>query len=179
MKWWGYLICGILIIAGFFCGMNMFNVWSRTSSVEGSPTTIETENDYSIVAKFDCGTLALETDDNSNYSGVLSFGAVDFDGTEKEYILLINDNLISDVTFYPGRVDVNYTMNFYNTSGELASTLDLNIDIEFYDSNTALTFKMTNEDSSYAYLTQYLNYNGLIIKICERGGEVWAKEQKL
>lgn len=168
MKWYSYLICGVLIIAGFFCGMNMFNVWSRTSSVEGSPTTIETENDYSIVAKFDCGMLALETDDNQNYSGGLSFGAIDFDGTEKEYILLINDNLISDVSFEAGKVDATYTLNFYNTSGESVSTLNLNIDIEFYDSNTVLTFNMTNESNSYAYFQQYLNYNGLIIKICER-----------
>ena len=168
MKWYSYLICGVLIIAGFFCGMNMFNVWSRTSSVVGSPTTIETENDYEIVAKFDCGTMALETDDYTNYSCTLSFGAVDFNGEDSDYILLINDNLISDVTFYPGRVNTTYTLNFYNTSGESVSTLNLNIDIEFYDSNTVLTFNMTNENNSYAYFQQYLNYNGLIIKICER-----------
>lgn len=168
MKWWSYLICGVLIIAGFFCGLNMFNVWSRTSGVEGSPTTIETENDYSIVAKFNCGMLALETDNYKNYSGGLSFGAVDFDGEKNDYILLINDNLISDVDFKAGKVDTTYTLNFYNTSGELASTLNLNIDIEFYDSNTVINFKMTNSADSYAYFQQYLNYNGLIIKICER-----------
>ena len=168
MKWWGYLVCGILIIAGFFCALNLVDVWSRTSGVEGSPTTIETENNYEIVAKFDCGTMALDTDDYANYTGGLSFGAVDFDGTEKEYILLINDNLISNVNFQAGKVDTTYTINFYNTSGELASTLDLLIDIEFYDSNTVVNFNMTNANDSYAYFQQYLNYNGLIIKICER-----------
>ena len=66
MKWYSYLICGVLIIAGFFCGMNMFHVWSRTSRVEGSPTTLETENDYAIVAKLDCGMLAHETDASHN-----------------------------------------------------------------------------------------------------------------
>ena len=171
MKWYSYVICCVLIIAGFFCMSNMIQIWSQTSGVYGSPYTIETKNDYTIIegGKFDFGAIAFTTEDNVNYTSLTTFDAVkNFDGTKNNYALLFNDNLASNVQFFAGQVDCEYTMNVYNTKGELVSTPILNITLKVLENQTAITITMKNENNSYGYFTQYMNNNGVILKIVER-----------
>lgn len=169
MKWYSYLICCVLIVAGFFCMTNMIQIWSQTSGVYGQPYTIETENNYEQIAKFDFGAIAFETEDNVHYTSTTIFNPVEnFNGENGDYALLVNDNLASDVTFYAGEIDCTYIMNVYNTKGEIVSTPVLDITIKILDTQTNIDVNITNEDNSYGYFTQYMNYNGIIFKIVER-----------
>lgn len=59
-------------------------------------------------------------------------------------------------------------MNVYNTKGEIVSTPVLDITIKILDTQTNIDVNITNEDNSYGYFTQYMNYNGIIFKIVER-----------
>lgn len=169
MKWYSYCICGVLILLGLFCMANMIEIWSQTSGVYGEPYTIETENDYEQIAKFDFGVIVFETEDNINYTSTTIFNPIDnFNGVNGDYMLLVNDNLISDVTFYAGEVDCTYSMNVYNTRGELVSTPVLDITVKILETQTNITINMTNENNSFGYFSQYMNYNGIILKIVER-----------
>ena len=172
MKWYSYLICGLIIIVGVFCGVNMAQIWSQQSGVYGEPYTIETKNDYKIVdgGKFDFGAIAFDTEDNMNFTSITPFNPVEnFDGTKNDYAILFNDNLISDVKFFAGQIDCVYKMNVYNTKGEIVSTPALDITIKILESQTVISINMTNENNAYGYFTQYMQYNGAIIKIVERG----------
>ena len=171
MKWYSYLICCLIMIVGAFCMFNMVQIWSQTSGVYGEPYTIETKNNYEIIegGKFDFGAIAFETDDNVNYTCVTNFNPiVNFDGIKNDYALLFNDNLVSNVKFYAGQVDCDYMMNVYNTKGELVSTPSLNIIIKVLETQTNITITMKNENNSYGYFSQYMQNNGVILKIVER-----------
>lgn len=166
MKWYSYLICCLIIVAGFFCMTNMVQIWSRTSGVYGEPCTIETKNDYEIVGKYDFGAIEFISDDNINYISTTEFNETkDFNGFEENYLLLFNDNLCSNTKIYAGQVDCIYTMNFYSTKGELVCSPVLNITIKVLETKTVISIDMKNENNSYGYFTQYMANNGAILKV--------------
>ncbi len=165
MKWYSYLICFALIIAGVFCSIGMFNVFKHDSGVYGTYESIETINDYDEVFKFDKGAIAFETDDYVNYTAKFSEMNVDFDGKDGNYEVLFNGNLLSDVEIYAGKITAVISLNFYDSYGDKICTSKVNVLIEFFDSDTIVTFTTKNENNSYAYLNQYMNVNGAILKV--------------
>lgn len=165
MKWYSYIICAFLIVAGIFSFMNLQDIWSQSSYVVGTPITIETQNNYELVCKFDYGTIAFETEDYVEYVNTSTFAHYEFDGSKNNYSVLVNDNLLSDIEVSAGKIIANCLINFYSTDGELTSTADLNFTILFYDDSTQITISMSNENDSYAYLSKYMANNGFILKV--------------
>ena len=82
--------------------------------------------------------------------------------------MLFNDNLASNVQFHAGKITAIVSLKFYSTDGTEASTATINILIEFFDSNTVVTMTTPNTNNSIGYLSQYMNYNGAILKVVER-----------
>lgn len=171
MKWYSYLICAICIVLGIFSTVAMVRIWSESSGVYGtfSYESIETKNNYDEVAKFDYGAIKFSTNDYENYSNTETFTPVKFDGTKKDYVLLVNDNICSDVQIYAGKIVATATIKFYNTDGDNCSTANLNFLIEFTEDKVTVTTSTKNENSSIAYLDKYMNVHGFVLKIVERG----------
>lgn len=169
MKWYSYIICFVLIIGGIFCSINMFDIWSQSSNIVGSPTTIETQNDYALLCKFDFVSVAFETENYEDYISQSSYNHYDFNGKDGNYALLLNDNLVDDVVFSSGEIYAQTNINFYGTNGELVSSATLNIGIVFYTDTTQVTISTTNVNDSYAYLTRFITNNGFMLKVVERG----------
>ena len=48
MKWYHYLICGVLIVIGIFSTINLVELFSVSSQEYGSVITIETQNNGSL-----------------------------------------------------------------------------------------------------------------------------------
>ncbi|MBQ3214189.1 MAG: hypothetical protein IJB10_04215 [Clostridia bacterium] len=165
MKWYSYLICAVLIVAGIFSFISLQDIWSQSSSVVGTPITIETQNNYELVCKFDYGTVAFETEDYVEYVNTSAFAHYEFDGSKNDYNVLVNDNLLSDIKVSAGQIEAKCLINFYSTDGNLTSTADLDITIFFYDDSTQVVISMTNENDSYAYLSKYMANNGFILKV--------------
>lgn len=168
MKWYSYVICCVLIIVGAICTVNLVNIWDNKSSIVGEIGSIETVNDYSQICRLDYSTVTLETEDNINYSSSQAFGAVDFDGAKKDYVLFFNDTLVKDTTIKSGEISANVILNFYSTDGQLASVCDLSVEIKFYDDKTVVDVSTVNENNSIAYYTRYATVNGAIFKVVER-----------
>ncbi|MBQ7973937.1 MAG: hypothetical protein IJ295_03230 [Clostridia bacterium] len=165
MKWYVRLICVVIIIVGVFSFINLSNVWSKESAVVGSPTTIESQNNYDLVFKQDYGVVTFETEDYVNYVNKSAFADCEFDGLRNEYRVLVNDKLLTDVEVTAGQIKGVYLLNYYLTNGEVGSTAKLDISISFYDDKTEVTISMKNENDSYAYLNRYMGKNGFILKV--------------
>ena len=165
MKWYNYLICYLLIILGTFSLIRLVDIWTRTSSVVGSPTTIEIQNNYELVCKYDLSTMIFETEDYQMYTSNNSYAHLDFDGTDGNYKLLINDKLLSDVTVHAGKIEADYSRNFYDFDKSIITTVDLNIVVYFYNDETLITVQTKNVNNSQAYLMQYMATDGFILKV--------------
>ncbi len=170
MKWYSYLLCVICIISGIFCSMNLVKIWSEKSAIYGDVSSIETQNGYIEFAKFDFGVINFESDDSYvNYTFKQSFKHYDFNGLNRQYAVLFNDNLLSNVEYRAGEIICTFNMNFYNIDGVKEKDISLNILIDFYDEKTDVSFNLKNNDNCISYFNRYMIVNGAILKVVEKG----------
>ena len=169
MKWYHYLICFVLIIVGIFSSIELVKLFNVKSAEYGTVITIETKNDYTEISKFDYGSLSFDTEDYTNYTNVSTFAPAEFNGKSNNYTILFNGQPTGNVVVNAGKISGDLTMCFYDLNGDVASTSDLHILIEYYASGTKVTLSMANEDDSVAYFTTYTNINGAVVKVVQRG----------
>ena len=172
MKWYSYFICIILIISGFFTSMLLIDLFSVRSAEYGKVISIETQNNYEDVAKFDYVVIDFSSDDYINYQNISTYSHVDFDGTKHDYLLLFNGKVVSNIQVFAGKIVASYTINIYDTSGSIISSPNMNFLIEFLDGETKITINTVNQDSSISYLNQYMNVNGAILKVVTKGEKI-------
>jgi len=169
MKWYHYILCFALIVVGIFSTMELVELFNVKSMEYGTVITIETKNDYAEISKFDYGSLSFDTEDYSNFSNVSTFEPNTFDGKSNDYTILFNGNPTSNVIVNAGKISGDLTMCFYDLNGNVATTSNLHILIEYYASGTKVTLTMTNTNNSVSYFSTYTNINGAVIKVVQRG----------
>lgn len=169
MKWYHYLICFVLIVIGVFSSIELVEMFNKQSKEYGTVITIETKNDYTEISKFDYGSIDFDTEDYTNFTNVSTFGMIEFDGKNKEYMLLFNGQPANNLVLTNGKVSGDITLSFYDLNGEKVSSATLNVVIEYYASQTKVTITTKNENDSMAYLNAYMDINGAVLKVVERG----------
>ncbi len=169
MKWYHYLICFVLIVIGVFSSIELVEMFNKQSKEYGTAITIETKNDYTEISKFDYGSIDFDTEDYTNFTNVSTFGTIEFDGKNKEYMLLFNGQPANNLVLTNGKVSGDITLSFYDLNGEKVSSATLNVVIEYYASQTKVTITTKNENDSMAYLNAYMDINGAVLKVVERG----------
>ena len=168
MKWYHYLICGILIVIGIFSTMNLVELFSVSSQEYGSVITIETQNNYNEVSKFDLGTFTLHPTSGNNYSETITLAPEVFDGANKDYLILFNGKPANNVDSKSGQISGDVSMTFYDLDGKEITTANFNVAIQYYVTQTVITISMTNENESVSYLSNYTYMNGAVFSVVER-----------
>lgn len=88
MKWWGYLICGILIFFAFFSATQLIDMFGVKNATYGTPTTIEEQQGLDEVVRYDFGSLLLEDNDqDGTYTFQQTYAPVSFNGNLNDYTL--------------------------------------------------------------------------------------------
>ena len=93
---------------------------------------------------------------------------MEFDGKDKDYILLFNDQPAVNTVVTNGKVVGDVNLVFYGLEGEKVSKAELHFVVEYFASQTKVTTTITNENDSVAYLETYMGINGAILKVVER-----------
>lgn len=168
MKWYWYIVCAVLIVVGIFSSIELVEMFNVASKEYGTAITIETKNNYDEIAKYDFGTIGFESDDYINFSNVTTFAPMEFDGKDKDYILLFNDQPAINTVVTNGKVVGDVNLVFYGLEGEKVSKAELHFVVEYFASQTKVTTTITNENDSVAYLETYMGINGAILKVVER-----------
>ena len=169
MKLSHYIFCVIVIVVGAFCFMNILDTFSIKSGEYGTAVNIITKNNYDEVSRYDYGSLSFDTKDNVNYENKSSFIPTKFNGKENRYILLFNDNLVTNLEVSSGSISGEFTKNYYDTNGELITTSNLKILVEFLETEVRVTMLITNTNDSVSYLSTYTNINGAVLKVVKSG----------
>lgn len=168
MKWYTYIICFLLIIAGVFCGTSVFMEMSEESYINGSIDITNSSTQESFY--YSNSSLVFYNDiydETETYYYTIDLTAIeDFDGLNKDYDVYVNGYEIFDESIYAGRVECILNLTFYNTDAESLDNAALNIKIEFLADKSTLTIYTTTYTSA-TYLESYFENNGLLIKINE------------
>ena len=100
---------------------------------------------------------------------ILLNNLLNINGLNRQYAVLFNDNLLSNVEYRAGEIICTFNMNFYNIDGVKEKDISLNILIDFYDEKTDVSFNLKNNDNCISYFNRYMIVNGAILKVVEKG----------
>lgn len=170
MKWYWYLICVALIIAGTLSSIELYDMFNVKSQEYGNALVLDTKTDYNEVSKFDLGSLELQSTDNVNYMFTKTYGAEKFNGTNKNYTLMFNTREI-DTTTTSGAVFGVLRLNFYGVNNELLSVASVRFEVDYYATYTQVTVTMRNSNNSLAYISTLSAIEGAMLSVIEKEGE--------
>lgn len=165
MKWYTYLLCAILIVAGIFSSIVVIDMFSVESSVVGGPKTFESENNYNVVSNFNLDGIVLDSEYYQQYSAMIEKEPVRFDGSLSDYNLIFNNKPVSNLVISPGKILGDLIIDFKDLEGEIITTATVNIKIEYLASCTRVYLTMENINTSVSYFNSYISINGANLKV--------------
>lgn len=168
MKWYTYLICFIFIVAGVFCGIELYKEVKAESYVNGS---INISNQFSQESFNYSATSVVFYHDIYDETDTYTFDKEllkvdDFNGKDKTYQVVLNDYVLLNSDINAGSVFTTFTIDFYDTNGGLLKNAVMQISIKFLSNKTQLTFTTVGNDNA-SYLEQYFADNGIRLKVIE------------
>lgn len=164
MKWYGYLICAILVVVGSFAILDIVQKFSQKSYEIGTLDT--TAKYYDNVFNMSLGIIPF-TLQNGVYVYSDKLQAVDdFNGNTHSYLTKINGNIVKN-TARNATLEINMPMNFVSTNGHFSDSIPLQINIIFYDSYTQVSFACETTSQNMQYMLQYLYSYGFKLDVME------------
>lgn len=174
MKWYTYIICGILIIVGAFCTINLVDMFNVTSGEYGDYIIFEESNGYEEFSKFDFGYIdfVVDEEDETKYFEISTFAPQIFDGNEVEYTMFFNGQPLYNVVQSAGKIRGNHEIIFYNTDGQIITTANLEFFVEYFSGVTNVKTTLVDSEDSLPYLNKYMLFNGAVLTVSNKVVEV-------
>lgn len=163
-----YILAFALIVAGVFCGLQLYKEIKAESYVNGS---IDISNRFSQESfKYTSTSVVFYHDlydDTNTYSFEKELLKVDdFDGQKKTYQVVLNDYVLLNTEINAGSVFSTVNMDFYNTEGKIVNSATMKISVKFLSGKTQLTLATTGNENA-SFLEQYFADNGIRLQIIE------------
>lgn len=163
-----YILAFALIVAGVFCGLQLYKEVKAESYVNG---TIDISNRFSQESfKYSATSVVFYHDlydDTDTYYFEKELLKVDsFDGAQKTYNVVLNDYILLNCEIKAGSVYATVVLDFYNTDGQIVNSASMKISVKFLSSKTQLTLANTGNTNA-SFLEQYFADNGIRLQIIE------------
>ncbi len=162
-----YALSIIIIVAGVISCFKIRSTLDIGSREIGTAIHIEMKKDYNVVSEFDLTQISFDSSDFINYKSVISKSSEKFNGTDKNYMAMINEMPAIKTECSAGKVDSTFVINFYDTEEKVLSTAELRIIIEYLSKETRITVSMKNINASVSYFDAYMEINGFLLKVVE------------
>ncbi len=168
MKWYSYLICCVLIVAGAFCGLQLYKEVKAESYVNGS---IDISNRFSQESFRYKSTSAvfyhdLYDDTDTYYFETDLPKTENFDGEKNTYKVMLNDYVLFNAEVNAGSVYADVCIDFYDTQGQIVNSANMSVSVKFLSNKTQLTLATIGNENA-RFLEQYFSDNGLRLQIIE------------
>ncbi len=167
MKWYAYLICVALIVAGIFSCFELDKMFNVSSKDVGSPIVVQQSTEE--LGKYDLSDLIFEPDQINEANGFVyqkSYSPIEYDARVNRYQLLLNGKKLPNITYSPGSITGEIVTNYYNTENEIIASTKLNLTIQFNKSQTLIKLQCANNAySNISYLQKYIDINGFVLQI--------------
>jgi hypothetical protein len=163
-----YLLAFVIIVAGVFCGIQLYKEVKAESYVNGS---IDISNRFSQES-FNYSSTSVVFyhdlyDDTNTYSFEKDLLVVDdFNGKKNTYQVVLNDYVLLNAEINAGSVYATVNMDFYDTNGSIVHSGTLKISVLFLSDKTQLTLATTGITNA-SYFEQYFSDNGIRLQIME------------
>ena len=159
-------ICVVLIVVGAVAGWQLYEIFTETSTVAGSPGEVieggfELSDDESVFFSYTIDALTFDIDDSGNYTQTIVFEPMSYDATGYEYDFYFNGQRASSAATV-GRINARMDYVFYLPDGAEYNA-ELNVSLTFLNDRTELTLTVADRETT-GYLNQ-MTRSGLTIVV--------------
>ena len=132
-------ICLVLIVVGAVAGWQLYEIFTETSTVVGSPGEIleggfELSDDESVFFSYTIDALTFDIDGNGNYTQTITFEPMTYDATGYDYDFYFNSQRASSAATV-GRINARMDYIFYLPDGGEYNA-ELNVSLTFLNDRT-------------------------------------------
>ena len=172
------LFCIVWTFGGAFCGFTCINYYQKESTTIGDIEVHDPYEDFNVF-EYNLGNIVWYENGDGTYSYNTSYNiSYEFDGTDKNYEILINNSPCSNTQSTAGQIHGDYRMIFYSVEGEQIDEIELDISLIFYTSHIDITVDSDATVDSIGLLQEYVAINGFEIRIIEPEISVVIQEGK-
>lgn len=159
-------ICVVLIVVGAVAGWQLYEIFTETSTVAGSPGEVieggfELSDDESVFFSYTIDALTFDIDDSGNYTQTIVFEPMSYDATGYEYDFYFNGQRAASAATV-GRINARMDYVFYLPDGAEYNA-ELNVSLTFLNDRTELTLTVADRETT-GYLNQ-MTRSGLTIVV--------------
>ena len=156
----------VIIAVGVYCSVMLYNNITAESQVFGEINEHDPWEDFNI---YDCDlsdAIFYQTSSGYEYTTTIPVSQ-SFNGNTTKYNVLVNNTPCVNEVSSGGVLTAQNVINYYSIDGENILQTVLNIELRFYQSNIEITITNANNSQQQSYFLEYLNFNGLHLKIIE------------
>ena len=159
-------ICVVLIVVGAVAGWQLYDIFTETSTVVGSPGEVieggfELSDDESVFFSYKIDALTFDIDENGNYTQTIVFEPMSYSATGYDYDFYFNGQRASSAATV-GRINARMDYLFYLPSGAEYNA-ELNVSLTFLNDRTELTLTVADRETT-GYLNQ-MTRSGLSVVV--------------
>lgn len=153
---------------GCYSGFTMYKYYNTVSQVRGHLEEYDPYKDFDYY-KYNITDLGLVKNDETDlmYYEKDYNTHIAFDGTNKNYTLLLNDSPCSITMSNKGRLHGETAIIFEDVDGQAIDQIDLTINFTFYSSYIVLKVETTATVENVGLLYNYYDINGFELRIIE------------
>ncbi len=167
-----YAVFAIVIsFGGIYSSFVCYEFYTQTSEVRGSLQEVDPYENFDVY-NVDIEGIAWHYDFNNNiyYLERTYNTAVDFDGTGKQFNVLINGQPCDSVKTTAGKLRSTTNLYIKDVDGNYIDTIHVILNMTFYSNKVVITIQTNANTSNITYLQQYCQINGLDIRILDSIG---------
>lgn len=164
------LLCLVWFFSGVFMAYTAYDYYSTYSTVNGTmeehiPYEDFNYYEYNLSREIawyydnETGTYYYET----NYAT-----SMEFDGSENNYTLLINDSPCDETISANARLQGSKNIYFNDVDGNYKDTIKIKVEFTFYASNIKLVVSTSATNENIGLLNEYVKVNSFDLRIIEK-----------
>lgn len=161
------IFCIAWTFGGTYCGFTCLNYYQKEASTIGTIEVHDPYEDFNVF-EYNLGNIVFypEADGTYSYNTTYNVG-YEFNGTDKEYEILINNTPCYNTISTAGQIHGDFELIFYDTEGVLIDSIDIDISLIFYTSHIDMTVDTSATADTVGLMQEYVAINGFEIRIIE------------
>ena len=161
------LFCLVWFFSGVYSVFTAVKYYNTVSRVYGTLEEHIPYEDFDYY-KYSINDFGLDqTEDGSFFYEKDYATSIEFDGTDKNYTLLLNDKPCENTSSEYGKLNANTTIHFYEVDGSYKCGIDLDINFTFKSNHIILRIDTSATQENAGLLTEYVAINGFELRIIE------------
>ncbi len=160
-------LTALLVVLATICVVNIYKISNQKNDTIGTLGNFDYYSDFDICT-LETNPVFYYSEELGEYQFISNYNtAINFDGTNNQYSLLVNDKPCSVIKSTAGKLYGEYNLSFNDLENNEISNLILKIEYKFYVSHIELSITANLTEDQLKLLNEYFDANSCELRIIE------------